>query len=216
MSDGKKYYCFCGSNCKYETMTKEQILAAITQAVSTGSVGDVDTGFVTTVKEKNGGRAVTFWVGTQAQYNALAEKEENCMYIITDSKLDIVAVSHEETDGTSTKLTRFYSDGIAEAWVRYVVNITTPNATGALYTSKIFSVPYPESFINTNTSGMAILCEISLLGSGNYKWEKPLLLMPVSAARAVDYQPRIAIGCAEEIKDETPVYLRMHIAWRWK
>ena len=84
MSDGKKYYCFCGSNCKYETMTKEQILAAIAQAVATGSVGDVDTGFVSTIKEKNGGRGVTFWVGTQAQYNALASKEENCMYILTD------------------------------------------------------------------------------------------------------------------------------------
>lgn len=84
MSDGRKYYCICDSNCKFETMTKEQILAAIAQAVETGSVGDCDTGFVTTIKEKNGGRGVTFWVGTQAQYNAIASKEENCMYIITD------------------------------------------------------------------------------------------------------------------------------------
>ena len=45
MSDGRKYYCICESNCKFETMTKEQILAAIAQAVETGSVGDVDTGF---------------------------------------------------------------------------------------------------------------------------------------------------------------------------
>ena len=51
MSDGKKYYCFCGSNCKYETMTKEQILAAIEQAVEDGEIRDVDTGFVTKVKE---------------------------------------------------------------------------------------------------------------------------------------------------------------------
>ncbi len=84
MSDGKKYYCFCGSNCKYETMTKEQILAAIAQAVETGEVRDVDTGFVTQIKEKNGGSYVSFWVGTQAQYNAIANKETNCMYIITD------------------------------------------------------------------------------------------------------------------------------------
>ena len=84
MSDGKKYYCFCGSNCRYETMTKEQILAAIAQAVQTGKVGDCDTGFITKVKETNGGRYVTFWVGTQAEYNALATKELNCMYIITD------------------------------------------------------------------------------------------------------------------------------------
>lgn len=84
MSDGKKYYCFCGSNCKYETMTREQILAAIVQAVETGEIRDVDTGFVTKIKEKNGGRYVTFWVGTQAEYNALESTAENCVYIITD------------------------------------------------------------------------------------------------------------------------------------
>lgn len=80
----RKYYCMCDSNCKFETMTKEQILAAIAQAVETGSVGNCDTGFITKVKETNSGGYVTFWVGTQAQYNAVAEKESNCMYIITD------------------------------------------------------------------------------------------------------------------------------------
>lgn len=80
----RKYYCFCGSNCKYETMTKEQILAAITQAVESGEVRDVDTGFVTKIKEQNAGGYVSFWVGTTAQYNALQTKETNCIYILTD------------------------------------------------------------------------------------------------------------------------------------
>lgn len=88
MSEEKKYYCFCGSNCKYETMTKEQILAAIAQAVATGSVGDCDTGFITKVKETNNGGYVTFWVGTQAQYNALETHEKGCMYIFTDGTTD--------------------------------------------------------------------------------------------------------------------------------
>ena len=85
MSDGKKYYCFCGSNCKYETMTKEQILAAITQAAETGTIGDVDAGFITKVKENNAGGYVTFWTGTQAQFNALPSIEMNCLYIFTDA-----------------------------------------------------------------------------------------------------------------------------------
>ena len=80
----RKYYCFCGSNCKYETMTKEQILAAITQAVESGVISDVDTGFVTKIKEQNAGGYVSFWVGTTAQYNALAGKDPNCMYILND------------------------------------------------------------------------------------------------------------------------------------
>ena len=82
----RKYYCLCDSNCKFETMTKEQIIAAITQAMETGSVGNVDTGFVTKIKEMNRGEPLTFWVGTTAQYNALPEIVTGCMYIITDEK----------------------------------------------------------------------------------------------------------------------------------
>lgn len=33
---GRKYYCYCDSNCKFETMTKEQILSAIAQAAAGG------------------------------------------------------------------------------------------------------------------------------------------------------------------------------------
>ena len=80
----RKYYCFCEDNCKFETMTKEQILAAIAQAVATGIVGECDTGFITKVKELNGGSCITFWVGTNAQYNALETIEKNCVYIISD------------------------------------------------------------------------------------------------------------------------------------
>ena len=90
MSEGKKYYCFCGSNCKYETMTKEQILSAITQAASGEPVIDPDAGVLTKVKETNNGGYITFWVGTQAQYNALQGNiVQNCLYIITDEAAQI-------------------------------------------------------------------------------------------------------------------------------
>lgn len=149
MSDGKKYYCFCSSNCKYETMTTEQIMAAITQAVQGGTIGDVDTGFVSKVKEKNGSY-VTFWVGTQAQYNAIAERETNCLYIITDETTfaDVAktveqaaadakaaataagkaaylldSAANISTDEFKGSFYRKYSDGIAE----YVVNLKINN-----------------------------------------------------------------------------------------
>lgn len=121
---GRKYYCYCDSNCKFETMTKEQILAAIEQAarwdtgvrmvdsdtdkryalyVSDGKLMmresdgseqgsgldfDADAAFITKVKETNAGGFITFWVGTQAQYHAIANKDPNCYYHITDSTRD--------------------------------------------------------------------------------------------------------------------------------
>ena len=116
MSDGKKYYCFCGSNCKYETMNKEQILAAITQAVKTGSIGDCDTGFITKVKETNNGGYVTFWVGTRAQYNALKEHTKNCFYIITDDTTDtdiLAAITKAVDDANAAAESAYQSSKIA-------------------------------------------------------------------------------------------------------
>ena len=86
-----KFFCICEDNCKYETMTKEQILTAIAQAIAEGKVSNADAGFITKVKETNGGSYVTFWVGTQAEYNALPSIKNNCLYIISDetSKADI-------------------------------------------------------------------------------------------------------------------------------
>lgn len=84
MADERKYYVICEDKCLFEAMTKEQTLAAIEQAVTTGTIKNVDTGFITKIKEQNAAAPLFFWVGTQAEYNALADKAANCFYIITD------------------------------------------------------------------------------------------------------------------------------------
>lgn len=78
---GRKYYALCDSNCKFETMTKEQILTAIAQAVKDGTVGDIDTGFITTIKTING-TSLKFFVGTQAEYESLTDSEKNGLFAI--------------------------------------------------------------------------------------------------------------------------------------
>lgn len=87
MTDSERlYYVFSENNCKVEGLTKEQILAAIQQAVDSGKIKDVDTGFVTKIKEQNKNAGLMFWVGNQAEYNALESKKNNCLYIITDDR----------------------------------------------------------------------------------------------------------------------------------
>lgn len=68
----RKYWVFCDDGCKFESMTKEQILAAIQQAVSEGTISNIDAGFITKIKEQNAGGALSFWKGTEAQLNKLA------------------------------------------------------------------------------------------------------------------------------------------------
>lgn len=78
------YYVFNDANCKFESMTKEEILTAIAQAVATHEIHDVDTGFITTIKERNADTALKIWRGTQAEYNAIVTPDPDTFYIITD------------------------------------------------------------------------------------------------------------------------------------
>jgi len=83
MESGKYYVLAKGKNLE-EAMSKEQTLAAIVQAVETHAISDVDTGFVTKLKERNKNKPFMVWIGTTAEYNAIVTKEENCLYIPTD------------------------------------------------------------------------------------------------------------------------------------
>lgn len=77
----RNYYVICDDNCKFEGMTKEQVYDAIAEA--TGSTPTpVDEAFITKVKEQNANHSIKFWKGTEAQYNALTEKDTDTVYII--------------------------------------------------------------------------------------------------------------------------------------
>ena len=107
----RKYYCICDSGCKFETLNKEQILTAITQAVENGTVENVDTGFITAVKTING-TPLKFFVGTQYEYEALTDaQKENLFAIITnDVNKDGFFASLEELTGKTDDLAAVIAD----------------------------------------------------------------------------------------------------------
>lgn len=78
----RNYYVICDDNCRFPSMTKEQILAAIAEATGE-TVEDVDQAFITKLKEQNKGENVKLWIGTSAQYDALTP-EDDVLYWITD------------------------------------------------------------------------------------------------------------------------------------
>ncbi len=83
----RNYYVLCDSNCRFPAMTKEQTLAAIMQAVNEGTIGDIDAGFVTTIKTING-KSVRFFVGLQSEYEALTDEEKvNLFALITNDTM---------------------------------------------------------------------------------------------------------------------------------
>ena len=88
MADSTKFYVLRGDKVLFESMTKEQIHNAIVQAIEQGEIHDVDTGFITSVKEQNQSRDLKFWKGTQAQYNALPAIDPDTFYIFTNSEFE--------------------------------------------------------------------------------------------------------------------------------
>lgn len=94
---GKEVYAICGTNCRYPTLTKEQIYEAIAEFAKTGTFPDVNTGFITTIKTING-VGLKFFVGPQAAYNALTDDEKkNLFAIISDDTTKETLLSTLET-----------------------------------------------------------------------------------------------------------------------
>ena len=79
----RNYYVICEDGCRFEAMTKEQILEAIAEATGNTPTG-IDNAFITKIKELNTGGNLSFWVGTSAQYNAIEERDPSVIYILND------------------------------------------------------------------------------------------------------------------------------------
>ena len=84
MPDSLHVYLLDEAKNQHEGMTKEQIVTAIENMETTGSVGDVDAGFISKVLELNKHGKLRFWVGTMAEFNALETKDPDTLYLFTD------------------------------------------------------------------------------------------------------------------------------------
>lgn len=102
----RNYYVICDDNCKFESMTKEQIYDAIAEA--TGSTPTpVDEAFITQIKEQNANHNLKVWKGTEAQYNAIASKDADTLYIIgTNTVKSVNTLKEEITSQLGTAATK--------------------------------------------------------------------------------------------------------------
>lgn len=67
-----KYYVLCDDDCRHEGMNREQIIAAIEQALEQGFVSDPDGAVISKLREIRSNGAVQLWVGSQEEFNALS------------------------------------------------------------------------------------------------------------------------------------------------
>lgn len=83
MSEELNVYGFCERNCRYLVYTREQVLALLEQAIADGSLKNIDfeAAAVTKIADSNGGTDVSFWTGTEAEFNALDPAPEVSRFI---------------------------------------------------------------------------------------------------------------------------------------
>lgn len=67
-----KYYVLCDDDCRHEGMNREQIIAAIEQALEQGFVSDPDEAVISKLREIRSNGAVQLWVGSEQEFNALS------------------------------------------------------------------------------------------------------------------------------------------------
>lgn len=100
----RNYWVLCDDNCRFPAMTKEQIIAAIAEATGETPV-HIDDAFITKIKEQNRQDALRFWIGSRAEYNAISEKEDDVLYIVTgETELDVLQAQIEELQRQITPL----------------------------------------------------------------------------------------------------------------
>lgn len=106
-------------------------------------------GYIESLKELNKGGKLTFWVGTQAEYEALETKSGNCFYIITDdtSSEDInTAIQTLSEEIASNKIDNYFiydtyiekfPNGTLKALAKYTFTNTITAQYGNVYYSSI-------------------------------------------------------------------------------
>ena len=145
MAATPKVYVICDQNCKFEGMTKEQILTAIAQAVETGTIGDLDTGFITTIKTING-TPLKFFVGEQAAYDALTEEEKNNLFaIITNDTTKEGLLTDIEQLKTTVKMLADWKAGVLAQKTITTVNIQ--NEISPLYAADNVQLDAGKAYI---------------------------------------------------------------------
>lgn len=84
MADTPVYALDVGGN-RVETLTADQIIAAINAAISTGEIPKELAALVEMIKEQNKGDSIKIWLGTTAEFLALESTSNDIIYLLSDS-----------------------------------------------------------------------------------------------------------------------------------
>jgi hypothetical protein len=126
-------------------------------------------GYIESLKEINHGEKFTTWIGTEEEYDDMAEKPHNCLCITVDDDPQVDYVVEEGTSGIWTY--RKWTSGIAECWGSETVSFQPKYPWGSVYAEtvidqtapnyggvKLIKVNYPTGLFTSIISSSVDLC----------------------------------------------------------
>lgn len=142
------FYVLCDDDCRHLALTKEETLAAIEAALENGYVSDPDAAVISKLREIRASGSVQFWVGTEAQFNALDPVpdigrsvvrvgSDGILYLCTDdSSLNIHFPLAVEMGGTGAVNAADACRNLGTAQIIYAVD-EPPYQEGAIWIQPI-------------------------------------------------------------------------------
>ncbi len=166
-----------------------------------------DGGFIKSIEEINKGLVLRFWVGTKAEYNALAVKPKDCYVVITDD--DTVADFIVE-QGVIDKWTyRKWNSGMAEMWASasLVTTFTNKVTDGHYSAANAFpQIKYPFSLYGTTHTQFTL----------NYVEAAHISSCLEQSLTMSESTPSYRPYSIRELSSETNITGRYYVMARWK
>lgn len=166
MAEERKVYALDEGANKWETMTKEQIITAIMQAVNEGTIGNLDAGFIHLVQEMNKQKTLSFWVGTITEFNALKEKDNDTLYLFTDDPtLDDIETALQTLNDTQKSNVDTFNKKDADTNKRIdnIISGETPINTLNDVTIADYNLVYQKEFDSSEDELVTLKVDKSLL-----------------------------------------------------
>ena len=188
----------------YLTMTKEQIINAIEQYITTGQIDDIDKGFISKILELNAQKNLGFWLGTSAEFQALPEKKENVLYLLTDDPTtdDIEKALTDLNDAIKT-LNDYVDDEIEKVEknidknAKSIASIKDGSTTVGIANSiKPYSYNFQESSL-TNSNPLKITLQKKDLKTGQdlYNYFLLKLYLKLNLSSISSYAQAVTVQC---------------------
>lgn len=194
-----KYFVVDENKNLVEALSKEDVYSILEQAIEDGDLSHIeeDSAFVSKLKEANSNNTVRIWLGTMAEFNAIATKDPNTLYIFTDDDsadswdeiADQVRTNKDDIESLSNNIQ------------------TMPKLKKATYTNFYDLTMKLYSIVNLNMNNLPNIVKVSLKFNDSILGTAHLLVVGSSSPNTISTAENVTFFESQRVYNLTPTTL---------